>query len=255
MRMVSYNILDGGTGRADPIAEVIEAQRADVVALIEADDLEVVERIARRLKMDWVRGEGNSHAAAILSKGTIVESINHAPLEAGLSKCFLEAKIAGNRGEVIVGAVHLHAHAREADEDLREKEIELILARLAGYRTGGRAHLLMGDFNANSPVQEIDPAKLKPSSAREFVDNGARLPRRVMTKMLEAGYLDCLAVARNDEARSGATFSTLHAGQRVDYILAYGIEPQRIKDAWIETDRLARYASDHFPVGAEIVWE
>ena len=34
MRIVSYNILDGGEGRADPLAEVIEAQRPEVVALV-----------------------------------------------------------------------------------------------------------------------------------------------------------------------------------------------------------------------------
>src|SRR5437763_603660 len=117
MRFVSYNILDGGTGRADPIAEVIEAQRADVVALVEADDGDVVERIARRLNMDWVRGEGNSHSVAVLSRKSIVESINYAPLEAGLSKCLLEARIEGDGSELVVGVVHLHAHAAEADED------------------------------------------------------------------------------------------------------------------------------------------
>ena len=34
MRLVSYNILDGGEGRADPLAEVIEAQRPDVIGLV-----------------------------------------------------------------------------------------------------------------------------------------------------------------------------------------------------------------------------
>ena len=46
MRLVSYNILDGGEGRADPLAEVLLAQRADVVVLLEADQISVVERIA-----------------------------------------------------------------------------------------------------------------------------------------------------------------------------------------------------------------
>lgn len=54
MRIVSYNILDGGEGRADPLAEVIQAQRPDVVALVEADVPATVERIARRLSMDFV---------------------------------------------------------------------------------------------------------------------------------------------------------------------------------------------------------
>src|SRR5690349_7340374 len=112
MRFVSYNILDGGAGRAAPIAEAIEAQRADVVALVEADDAEVVERIAKRLGMDWIRGDGNSHAAAILRRQTIVETINHAPLEPGLSKCFLEARIGAGTREIVIGVVHLHAHAK-----------------------------------------------------------------------------------------------------------------------------------------------
>jgi hypothetical protein len=30
------------------------------------------------------------------------------------------------------------------------------------------------------------------------------------------------------------------------------MERSRLKDAWIEYDRLAKYASDHFPVGVEI---
>jgi len=252
MRFVSYNILEGGTGRADPIAEVIEAQRADVVALVEADDVEVVERIAKRLKMDWIHAQGNSHAAAILSRKTIIETLNHAPLEPGLSKCFLEARIDADGRELIVGVLHLHAHAKDEDEQTRQKEIDLILRCTEHYRTDRQPHLLMGDFNSNSPIQEIDPAKLKPSSAKEYAENGNHLPRRVMQTMFDAGYVDCLEAARPNEAKAGTTFSTLHPGQRVDYILAYGIERTRIKDAWIETDRLARYASDHFPIGAEI---
>jgi endonuclease/exonuclease/phosphatase family metal-dependent hydrolase len=39
----------------------------------------------------------------------------------------------------------------------------------------------------------------------------------------------------------------------VDYIFAYGIGAERLKEARIEQDRLAKYASDHFPVLAEIV--
>ena len=66
MRMVSYNILDSGEGRADPLAEIIEAQRADVVCLVEASDLSVVERIANRLKMDYVQAPGRKKQASAL---------------------------------------------------------------------------------------------------------------------------------------------------------------------------------------------
>ena len=62
MRIVTYNILNGGEGRADPLAEVIEAQRADIVGLTEADDPAVLERIANRLKMDYIHAVGERHA-------------------------------------------------------------------------------------------------------------------------------------------------------------------------------------------------
>ena len=94
MRIVSYNILDGGEGRADPLAEVIEAQRPDVVALVEAEDTTVVERIAKRLKMDYVHAPGNTHASVLMSRWTIRESINHAPLHAQFEKSLLEVKVA-----------------------------------------------------------------------------------------------------------------------------------------------------------------
>src|SRR5437773_11205298 len=78
MRLVSYNILDGGEGRADPLAEVVEAQRADVVCLVEATDMGVIERIASRLKMDYVQAAGREQATALLTRYTSRESNNHA---------------------------------------------------------------------------------------------------------------------------------------------------------------------------------
>src|SRR3954452_10219280 len=98
MRIFSYNILDGGEGRADPLAEVIEAQRADVVALVEATDLAVVERIANRLRMDYVQAPGRSQASALLTRFTLRESIDHALLREGMSKSLLEATVVDPAG-------------------------------------------------------------------------------------------------------------------------------------------------------------
>ena len=54
MRLVSYNILDGGTGRADALGDVLAAMRPDLVALVEAEDVAVVDHIARRLDMQFL---------------------------------------------------------------------------------------------------------------------------------------------------------------------------------------------------------
>lgn len=256
MRLISYNILDGGAGREDGLTGVIAAQRPDIVVIVEADDADVLDRIAARLDMDKVRGEGNKpgSAAAILSRWPIRESINHAALRPAISRTFLEATIGAPDGvEWIVGAVHLHARADEADERKREIEIAQVLDAFLPHREARRPHLIAGDFNANSPVQEIDPAKCKPTTRESWKRNGGQLPRRVVQRVLDAGYVDSLHAVRGAAAGRIASFTTEYPGQRLDYIFTSGIARERLRDAWIEQGELAQKASDHFPAGIEIV--
>jgi endonuclease/exonuclease/phosphatase family metal-dependent hydrolase len=256
MNLVSYNILDGGVGRADPIAEVIEARRPDVVVLVEADDVGVVERIARRLGMDVASGRGAKHGIAVMSGWEMRESIDHGRLDAEFEGCFLETTIRSPGGNdlVVVGA-HLHARARETDERRREEQVDVMLGRLARHRESGQAHILCGDLNSNSPVQKIDIDRCKPRTREDWEANGGSIPRRAVTKLLEAGYVDTLYYFDPEMAATLGSFTTRHPGQRVDYVLTHSIEPGRIRDAWIERDRLAQFASDHYPVGVRIEWE
>ena len=78
------------------------------------------------------------------------------------------------------------------------------------------------------------------------------IPRRVIETMVRAGYVDTLHAVRDDYATTAGTFSTQFPGQRVDYLFTHGVDRALLKDAWIEQDRLAKYASDHFPIGVEI---
>jgi endonuclease/exonuclease/phosphatase family metal-dependent hydrolase len=255
MRIVSYNILTGGEGRADPLAEVLIAQRADVIGLVEAEDPAVLERIARRLNMDYVQGPGNrGGASALLSRFPIRDSVNYAPLEGGLSKSLLRASVEAPGGAVWhFGVAHLHARAGEADEAVREAELAIVLKAFADLRASGTPHVLMGDFNANSPVQRIDLSKVKPKTREQAAGNpGGEIPRRVVEQLANAGYLDTYHSKHPDLAATRGTFTTQFPGQRVDYVFAHGIEAARVREAWIEYDRLATYASDHYPVGVEI---
>jgi endonuclease/exonuclease/phosphatase family metal-dependent hydrolase len=255
MRITSYNILDGGEGRADPLCEVILAQRADVVALVEAEDPAVLERIARRLNMDYVVANGNrSGASALLSRFPIRDSINHAPFHKGLSKSLLQATGTDSAGAAwTCGVVHLHARAAESDEQTREAEIDTVLNIFQPLRAAGTPHVLLGDFNANSPVQEIDLAKVKPSTREQAAANGGTIPRRVVQRILNEGYADTYYLANPELAKTQGTFTTQHPGQRVDYVFTHSLPATaRVRSAWIEYDRLAKYASDHYPIGAEI---
>ena len=252
MRMVSYNILDGGEGRADPLAEIIISRRPDVVALVEADNPAVVDRIAARLEMNAVTGAGKRHSVALLCRGMILESINHAPLMTDMSGCFLEGLVRVGGSEWRCGVVHLHPRAGEADERQREKEIAGILEITRLHRGARRPHFLMGDFNANSPVQKIDPERCKPATRKSWEENGGAIPRRAVQMLLDAGYVDTMAAVQGAAAGEMYSFTTQFPGQRLDYIFSFAVAVQQLKAAWVEDDRLARYASDHYPVGVEL---
>jgi endonuclease/exonuclease/phosphatase family metal-dependent hydrolase len=254
MRVVAWNILDGGVGRADPIAEVLLAQRPDLVALVEADDQSVIDRLASRLRATAVRGQARKGtSAAILSRFDFVHTINHAALHEDGPRSCLEARLRDPDGrEWDVFAVHLSARATLDDEQRRLVELSRLLEITAPRRRENRPHLLLGDFNSNSPVQHFDPASAHPRTREAYQANGNVLPRMVVQRLLDEGYLDTLHAVLGDRARSLMSFTTLHPGQRLDYVFAWGMSPGHLHDAWIEHDSLARYASDHFPVGATL---
>ena len=251
MRIVTYNIFDGGVGRADPIGEVLEAQRADVIVLPEADDDYVVDRNARRLKCDVIVAPGKHHRIAVMSRHTIVHTINHALLEPDAPPCLLEAHIALPSGPVIpVIALHLHAGSKHSDEQRRVGELACVMRVTTALRENKTPHVLVGDFNSNAFAHPGDLSACKPSTRRAYEANGNALPTTIMQAVLEAGYVDTLFARHDKNAFQMNTYSTHHPGQRVDYV--FGFNVAHIRDAWVERDRLATYASDHYPVGADI---
>ena len=253
MRLLSYNILDGGIGREDIWTAVIEAQRPDIVALVEADDPGVVEHLAGRLDMDFIHAPGKSHASALLSRTPISATVNHALLQEGLQKSLLEATVRQPNGsELTIGVAHLHAGAYEADEAIRAQELAVVLDVFARHRAANTPHLLCGDFNANATYQRIDPEKCKPKTRAAWETNGGQIPRRVVQRILDAGYVDTLHAFDPLAGQTHATFTTEFPGQRVDYIFAFGVTAQHIGHASVVTSDVAKEASDHFPVVAHL---
>lgn len=260
MRIVSYNILDGGTGRADPLAEVLLAQRPDVVVLVEAIDPEVTDRIARRLGMDHVAGfgperKGKVDAVAILTGGKIHSSVNHALLVEGGPRALLEADVEVADFRWTVFGVHLSAGARVADEQVRLGEAEVLLKAAARRSRDGdqgdvQTQVLAGDFNSLSPRQFIDLKNAGEKVRAAADENRGMLPRDVVERIERGFGMDTFRAAGGDDA--AGTFTTRHPDRRVDYIFLRDVWDLEVTSAWIETDRLAKYASDHFPIGAEI---
>jgi endonuclease/exonuclease/phosphatase family metal-dependent hydrolase len=250
VRVAAWNILDGGVGRADPLAEVLIAHRPDVVVLPEADDADVAARLGRRLDMDILIGRGHGSAVAIASRWPVVETINHGGLHRDGPRALLEARVATPAGLLRVFGVHFTAKAFDESETRREAELARLLAITRPLRDAGTPHLLAGDFNANAPAQRIDPDRSHPRTKEAWQANGGSIPRRVIRTLLAAGYADTLESHSPELAATGASFTTKDPGQRVDYVFAFG--PVAVRDAWVEHDHLAKFASDHFPVGAEL---
>ena len=151
-----------------------------------------------------------------------------------------------------ISAVHLSPRASIEAEQQRLREIGKVLEVLLPHRESNTPHWIVGDFNSNSPHQAFDPGRAHPRTRDEFVANGGQLPRDVIALLEQQGYVDTLRAVHHDAASTMMSFTTRDPGQRVDYALAWGVPTNEIVDAWIERDDLARFASDHFPIGVEL---
>jgi endonuclease/exonuclease/phosphatase family metal-dependent hydrolase len=221
VRVLTWNIWNGGEGRNDAIQRVLREQDADVVALQEANDRGLVEGLAAALDMELVYGEANGpFAVAWLSRSQVERAQNHRlPV---LEKTLLEIEVAGLR----LFATHLSAGRSKADEPRRIAETEAIL------EVGRSADMLVGDFNAVHPDDEIgDPP---PEEQLEHVS------RRPVELVLDAGFTDCYR-SLHDEA--GWTYLSWHPWARIDFV--FGRRSAQACEV-VETD-----ASDHFPVVAD----
>ena len=77
-RVLSYNILVGGTGRVNQLAQIIQSADPDVVGLVEATNPHVVEALAERLGMQYRMSGSPRHSVdwqvTLLSRLPIVRT-------------------------------------------------------------------------------------------------------------------------------------------------------------------------------------
>jgi len=228
VRVLTWNIWNGGEGRLREIERVLRANDADVIALQEANDRPAVERLAARLGMELVYGDANSaFAVAWLSRLPIVGRENHRlPV---LDKTLLEVELE----DALLFTTHLSAGRKKVDEPRRVAEVEAILSCI-----GGRECVLVGDFNAVHPDDEIG----EPPPEEEL----DHVSRRPIELVLEAGFTDCYR-ALNPHER-GWTYLAQRPWARLDYVFA---SPSwNVRRCEVVTD--ARAASDHHPVVADV---
>ncbi len=163
-RILSYNILVGGTGRVNQLTQIIQSANPDVVGLVEATNPHVVEALAERLGMQYRMSDSAKHSidwqVALLSRLPIVRTQVHTR-PGVLMKPVLEVVVEEANGrELTVLMTHLSAafYRGWAGDGIRRREVREILRIMRARQ--GTPHLLMGDFNALAPGDRLKGSRL-----------------------------------------------------------------------------------------------
>ena len=243
LRVLSYNICRGGSGKEEELSAVIAAARPDIVVFQEATVPAVVERLAQRTGMaQWAATRGES--LGFMSREKVRHYEWHHPRFS--RHAFLE--IEPGAGNMRIFGVHLSALYSAWTERHRVIELRALLAAIAQHQHG--FHVLTGDFNTLAPGDLLDFRKL-PHRLRALVWlSGGRIRWRTIQIVLDAGYVD--AYRGLNGAEVGYTFPTWAPHVRLDYMFVPSGFAGRVSACQIVNHPSAPAASDHFPLLAEL---
>ncbi|MGC8461951.1 MAG: endonuclease/exonuclease/phosphatase family protein [Candidatus Dormibacteria bacterium] len=186
LRLLSYNILMGGTGRLAHIERICERSQADIVILQEAIDDSPLLEMAGRLGMKAICAPpspvSSSHVV-ILSRVPIDDWRVHQHPD--MLRYHLECDVTPSPriGTIRIHGIHLAARfgERANGEVRRLKEIGRILDDI--HREDDvNHHLLMGDFNSIAP-KDVVRATLFFERLRRLKEAGLFIPDEELPKL------------------------------------------------------------------------
>ncbi len=255
LRVMTYNILEGGQDRLDVIASVVRAAQPDILGVTEAngwDDVNRLHAVGDALGMRGVIGRATSgfHVALLTREPWKIESSGaefypffHAALW---------AKIRLDADRVLTAVV---AHLNPFSPQGRLAEIRA----LCRHAMPGERALLMGDFNCMAPGDEVDPSvlELPRNILARFVKDGKEpieFDRREIELAEWAGFVD--VYRKLNKKKPGWTLMTTRYGaalrsrMRIDFLFATPRFAQRAVSAEVIESVESRRASDHYPLTA-----
>jgi exodeoxyribonuclease-3 len=243
LRLLSYNIRYGGSGREAALAAVIRAAAPDVVVLQEATKPAVIERLARETGLPhWGAKPGTS--LGFMSRAPVALAAWHQPRVA--RHAFLEIVPAGGVWRIF--GVHLSAVHAAWTERRRFYELRALLVAIQQHQHG--PHALIGDFNTIAPGELFDFRNL-PTRLRALVWlSGGRIRWKTIQTVLDAGYTDAFRQLQPDLV--GHTFPTWDPHVRLDYLFVPATSASRVTRCQVFSANEVREASDHFPLIAEL---
>jgi endonuclease/exonuclease/phosphatase family metal-dependent hydrolase len=253
VRLLTYNIREGGIGRAEKIAEVIKAAKPDVVALQEARDPAAVQLIAKLAGFKF-SGSRRSQSTGFLSN---VPVLNYAWRQPPRTRhALLEVSLADGFPRLFV--LHLRAWFSKWSERQRARELRGLLdgiqEQLVKEQHAFAFHILAGDFNALAPGEHFDPSSM-PAWIRGMVWlSGRDIARSTIEMMKEDGYAEAWRALHSDfDTEPGYTFPVWNPHVRLDYVFTPTVYASRFSACEVRTTpEAARTASDHFPLLVEM---
>jgi exodeoxyribonuclease-3 len=241
-RLLSYNILNGGRGRLDAIAAVVNACAPDLVLLQEATDRDAVEKLAQATGMAEYK-TFRRQSLGFMSRKPVAFSQWIRPRVS--RHAFLEVVPEGER--LIVFGVHLSAVLAAWTEQRRTLEFRALLRSVAYHED--RFHVLAGDFNTIAPGDTLERSRL-PLYLRQLMWlSGGRVRWRAIQTVLDAGYADAFRLLHPDDP--GLTLPTTDPQVRLDYVFVPQPLRHRVVACNVVNQPIAVGASDHFPVVAD----
>ncbi len=246
MRLLVYNINGGDADRIESIYNVLAHARADVIALTEANDGNLIKEIAARLDFHhvWERGSGDRHVAT-LSRYPIIESqIHRTP---PLTQAALETVLQLPSKRIRIFNVHLLPYLLLPFEIRRWQAVGKLLEIIRSREV--MPTLIVGDLNAIAPkdrvLQHLNPQRMRRVMALQF----NLIFHFAVSRLLKSGYTDCYRRLHDDD---GFTWMTGNRTTRYDYVMADETMMLRLSSCCVIDDVEALHkASDHLPLIAE----
>jgi exodeoxyribonuclease III len=249
LRVMTYNILDGGENREASILQVIRSCNPDVVVLQEVYTAEFLKSLAQSLGMDSFLATGTRRRKVALLSRLPIRKPTSVHTRFPIWRNFVDAEIEYEPGRLfrIVG-VHPMANLSILFELWRWWEAKYVIRYIQNYRT--EPCLIAGDFNAIAPGDRIAIGALPLWLKLIIYSQGNRVYHFSIRAFLSAGFTDCFRL--KNPADAGFTLPPPTPNARLDYMFVNVRMAPHLKKCWVvrEPDVVVR-ASDHYPVIAE----
>jgi exodeoxyribonuclease-3 len=254
LRLMTWNIKNGGGDRLPAIIGVIRGEQPDVLCLQELQHFQRYGQ-SRLRELSEATGMASHLARSVLAQPVAV--LVRPPLRIRrrssvswrLHHAAAVAVVDTAAGPLTVVSTHLNPFSPYR----RYREARWLAAR---YAAAGRMVLVAGDMNGLDPDGDHgrDLAAVHALYRRRHLGPDGEPDTRAVAAFRRAGFTDLWHTVGEGDGRTVPTgFAGREFGSmRLDYLLASPPLAARAKRLWAVRDDVTEHASDHYPVRADV---